>query len=90
MRRGIERDGVKVSDMTDLVHALCTCVLASHDVPAQVDGDGVRAVHVAFLVKCFNRPAALNRGIQLVDALPEAKSVRFLNHCFEVRPRQAI
>jgi hypothetical protein len=40
MRRGVERDGVKVGDVTDLVHALRTYVPAGHDVPAQVDGDG--------------------------------------------------
>lgn len=49
--RGVERDGIKVGNMTDLVHPLRPGVLAGHDVPAQIDGDGVGAVHSAFLAK---------------------------------------
>lgn len=49
MRRFIERDFLKIGDVTDLVHALRIYFLAGHDVPAQVEGDGVRAVHPAFL-----------------------------------------
>jgi hypothetical protein len=90
MRRGIERDGVEVGDMTDLVYALRTCVLAGHDVPAQIDGNGVGAVHPAFLADGFDGPATLNRSKELVDALPETESIRVLDQCLEDRPCQAV
>ena len=90
MRRGVERDGVKLGDMANLVRALCTGVLTGHHVPAQVDGDGVGTVHPAFLAEGFDGPLALDRGIKLVDALAEAKSVRVLRQRLEDRPRQAI
>ena len=49
MCRGVERDGVKVGNMPDLVLALRASVLTGHHVPAQVDGNGMGAVHSAFL-----------------------------------------
>ena len=73
MRRGIERDATEVIDMTDLVHALSPGVLAGHDVPAQMDSDGVGAVHPAFLAKGLNGPPPLDRRIEFPDALAEAK-----------------
>ena len=73
MRRGIERDGVKVSEVADLVRPLSPGVLTGHDVPAQVDGDGVGTVHPAFLAEGFDGPLALDSSIELVDALAEAK-----------------
>ena len=73
MGRGVERDGVEVGHMANLVHSLCSGVLAGHDVPAQVDCDSVRAVHPAFLAKCLDGPAALDSSIELVDALAEAE-----------------
>jgi hypothetical protein len=90
MRRGVERDGVKIDDMPNLVGPLCAGVLTGHDVPAQVDGDGVGAVHPAFLAEGLNGPPALNRRIEFVDPLAEAKSVRVLDQRLEDRPRQAV
>ena len=90
MRRGVERDGVKVSYMTDLVRPLGPRVLTGHNVPAQVDGDGVGAVHPAFLTEGLDRPLALDRGVEFVDALPEAEGIRILNQRLEDRPRQAV
>jgi hypothetical protein len=76
MRRGIERDGTEVIDMTDLVHALCTSVLAGHDVPAQINSDGVWAVHSAFLTEGFDGPAALDRRIEFPEgAIPCNKKI---------------
>lgn len=74
MRRGVERDALKVGDVTNHVHALRTSVLTGHDIPAQVDGDGVRAIHPAFLAKGLGGPAALDRGVELIDALAEAEA----------------
>ncbi|MGO4917838.1 hypothetical protein [Pseudogemmobacter sp. W21_MBD1_M6] len=37
---------------------LGTSVLAGHDIPAQIDGDGVFAVHSTFLAEGFRRLAA--------------------------------
>ena len=90
MRRGIERDGVKVSDVADLVRPLGAGVLAGHDVPAQINSDGVRAVHSAFLAKGLDRPPTLDRGIELVDALPKAEGIRVLDQRLEDRPGQAV
>ena len=90
MRCSVERDGAKVSYMPNLVHALCPRVLTGHNVPAQVDGDGVGAVHPAFLAEGFDGPLALNRGIELVATLPEAEGIWFLDQCFKDRPRQAV
>ena len=50
MRRGVERDGVKVSHMTNLMHALSSGVLTGHDIPKQIDRDGVGALHGKLLV----------------------------------------
>lgn len=88
MRRGVERDGVKVCDMPNLVHPLRPCVLTGHDVPAQVDGDGVWAVHPALLAKGVDGSPSLDRGVEFVDALPEAEGIRILNQHLEDRPRQ--
>ena len=87
MRRGVERDIVERADMPDLMHNLRASVLTGHNVPAQVDRDGVGAVHAAFLAEGFDRPAALDSGIELVDALSEAKSIRILDPRLEDRPR---
>lgn len=73
MRRSIERDCVEVCHMSNLVHALRPGVLAGHDIPAQINCDGVWAVHPTFLAKCLDGPAALDSSIELVDALAEAK-----------------
>ncbi|MBQ0803624.1 MAG: hypothetical protein KBT65_01910 [Sulfitobacter sp.] len=37
MRRSVERDGIEVSDMADLMRALGTGILAGHDIAAQID-----------------------------------------------------
>ena len=89
MRRGIKRDGVKLGYMADLVHPFGPGVLTGHDIAAQIDGDGVFPVHAAFLAEGLNGALALDRGIELVDPLTEAKSVRILNQRLEDRPRQA-
>ncbi len=73
MRRGVERDGVEVSDVTNLVHALGAGVLTGHDIAAQVDDEVVRAVHATFLAEGLDGPPALDRGIEFVDALAKAK-----------------
>ena len=49
MRRGIERDILEGRNMTDLVHAVGSGVLAGHDVAAEIHCDGVFSVHPAFL-----------------------------------------
>ena len=90
MRRSVERDCVKVSNMTDLVRPLGTCVLTGHDVPTQINCDGVRAVHSTFLTEGLDRPPPLDRGVEFVDALPETEGVRILNQRLEYRPRQAV
>ena len=90
MRRGIERDGVKVCDVTNLVISLCPGVLAGHDVPAQVDGDGVGAVHPAFLAEGLDGPPTLDSRIELVDALAEAEGIRVFDQRLEDRLRQAV
>ncbi|CAM8655084.1 hypothetical protein MCEREM30_02726 [Paracoccaceae bacterium] len=90
MRRSVERDGVKVSYMTDLVRPLGPRVLTGHNVPAQIDGDGFGAVHPAFLTEGLDRPLALDRGVELVDALAEAEGVRILDQRLEDRTRQAV
>ena len=74
MRRGVERDALKVGDVTNHVCTLSTSVLTGHDIPAQVDGDGVRPIHPAFLAKGLGGPAALDRGVELIDALAEAEA----------------
>ena len=79
MRRGIERDVLKGLHMSDLVHALGPGVLAGHDVAAEIDGDGVFAVHAAFLAEGFNRPLPLDRGVELIDPFAETKGVRILD-----------
>lgn len=47
MRRGIERDGVKVGHMTDLVRPLRTGVLTSHDIAARFDITKEQAERIA-------------------------------------------
>ena len=76
MRRCIERDGVEVRDMADLVSPFCADVLTSHDIAAQVDGDGVRAVHAAFLAKGLDGPPALDGRVEFIDALAERLALR--------------
>jgi hypothetical protein len=90
MRRGIEYDGVEVCDMADLVRTLGAGVLAGHDIAAQVDGDGVRAVHPAFLAKGLDGSPPLDRGIKFVDALSEAKGIGILDQSFEDRACEAV
>lgn len=90
MRRGVERDGIEVSDMADLMRALGTGVLAGHDIAAQIDGDGVFAIHPTFLTQRLDRPAAYNGFVKFVDALPEAKGVWILDQGLEDRPGQAV
>ena len=58
--RSVERDGVKVFDVTNLVNALCTGVLTGHDVAAKINCDGVGAVHTAFLAQGIDGPPALD------------------------------
>ena len=55
-------DRVEVRDMANFVRTLGAGVLAGHNVPTQVEGDGVRAVHAAFLAQGLDGPAALDRG----------------------------
>ena len=76
--------------MPNLVHALRPGVLTGHNVPAQIDSDGVGAVHPAFLAEGVDRSLALNRRIESVDALSEAKGVRILDQRLEDRTRQAV
>ena len=78
VRRGVEGDGdgVEVCDMADLVSPFCAGVLTSHDIAAQVDGDGVRAVHAAFLAKGLDGPPSLDRGVEFIDALAERLALR--------------
>ena len=90
MRRSVESDGVKVSDMADLMRPLSTSVLAGHDIAAQIDGDGVFAIHPTFLTQRLDRPAAYNGFVKFVDALPEAKGVWILDQGLEDRPGQAV
>jgi hypothetical protein len=90
MRRSVERDSIEVSNMPNLVHPLRPGVLTGHDVAAQIDGNCILTVHAAFLAKSFDGTAALYGGIELVDALSEAKSVRILNQRLEDRPCKAV
>jgi uncharacterized protein (DUF2342 family) len=46
--------------MADFVRALSAGVLTGHDIAAQVDGYGVRAVHPAFLADGLDMPPALD------------------------------
>jgi hypothetical protein len=73
MRRDVEGYRVEVGDMANFVRPLGPCVLTGHDIAAQVDGYGVRAVHAALLAKGLDGPPALDRGVELVDALAEAE-----------------
>jgi hypothetical protein len=76
VRGGIQCDRVEVCDMADLVRALGSGVLTSHDFAAQVDGDGVRAVHAAFLAKGLDGPPALDGRVEFIDALAERLALR--------------
>ena len=60
MRRGIERDGVEISDMADLMGPLSASVLTGHNIAAQINGNSVLAVHAAFLAKGLNGPLPLD------------------------------
>ena len=90
VRRSVEGDGLEVRDMADLVRPFCASVLTGHDIAAQVDGYGVRAVHAAFLTQGLDRPPALDRCIEFVDTLAEAKGIRILDQCLEDRACEAI
>ena len=69
MRRSVERDGVEVIDMTNLVRPLSTGVLTGHNIAAQIHCDGVLTVHAAFLAQRLDGPPALDGGVEFVDAL---------------------
>ena len=79
-----------VRDMADLVRPLGPCVLTGHDIAAQVDGYGVRAVHAALLAKGLDGPPALDRGVEFVDALAEAKGVGIFDQSLEDRTGEAV
>ena len=90
MRRGVEGNGLEVRHMPNLVHPLRPGVLTGHDVTEKVNCDGVRAVHPAFLGEGLDGTPPLNRGVELVDALAEAESIRIVNQSLKNRPRQAV
>lgn len=90
VRRSVEGDGIEVGDVADLVRAFCAGVLTGHDIAVQVDGDGVGAVHATFLAQGLNRPPALDRGVEFVDPLAEAKGVGIIDQCLEDRPGEAV
>ena len=50
VRRGIKGDGIEIRYMADLVRALGSGVLAGRGIAAQVDRDGVGALHGELLV----------------------------------------
>ena len=76
MRRCIERDGVEVRDMADLVSPFCADVLTSHDIAAQVDGDGVRAVHAAFLAQGLDQPAGVGSRCRIRRRVRQGLALR--------------
>jgi hypothetical protein len=90
MGRGIECDVLKRLDMADLVHAFGPSVLTGHDVPAQIDGDRVFTVHAALLAERLTESPPLDRGIEIIDPLLEAKSVWILNQSLKDRPYEAV
>jgi len=79
MGGGVERNLVKRFYMANLVRALGAGVLAGHDIAAQIDGDGVFAVHTAFLAKGLDWAAALDGGVEFVKARAKTKGVWVLD-----------
>ena len=90
VRRRVEGDGVEVRDMADLVRTFRTRVLTGHDIAAQIDGDGVGAVHAAFLAESLDGPAALDRGVEFVDAFAKAEGIGILDQGAEGRRGEAV
>ena len=76
VRRSVEGDGIEVGDVADLVRPFGSGVLAGHDIAAQVDGDGVGAVHATFLAEGLDWPAALDGRVEFIDALAERLALR--------------
>jgi hypothetical protein len=90
MRRSIKGDRIEVGGMADFVGPFGTGVLAGHDIAAQVDCNGVRAIHPTFLAEGFDGPPALNRSVEFIDALAEAKGIGILDKGLEDRPGEAV
>ena len=86
MCRCIERDGIKVINMADLVLALRPCVLAGHDVAAQIHGDRVFPVHAAFLAEGLNGSADLQRHDEVPEPFVEPKGLWIGGKTFKQGP----
>jgi len=60
MRRGVECNVIKFCDLTNLLHALRTGILAGHDVPALIESNSIFAIH----------PTVLAEGVDSRQILP--------------------
>ena len=60
MRRGVECNVIKFCDLTNLLHALRTGILAGHDAPAQIESNSIFAIY----------PTVLAEGVDSRQILP--------------------
>ena len=86
MCRCVQRDRIKVINMADLVLALRPCVLAGHDVAAQIDSDRIFPVHATLLSKRFNGPPGPERGKEVSEPLVEPEASRVGGKTFKQGP----
>ena len=75
----IQRNFIKRFYMANFMRSLGAGVLTGHDITAQIDGDGILAVHPAFLAKGLDWAAALDGGVEFVKARAKTKGVWVLD-----------
>ena len=76
VRRSVEGDGIEVRDIADFVRPLGAGVLTGHDIAAQVDGDGVWAVHAAFLAQGLDQPAGVGSRCRIRRRVRQGLALR--------------